>query len=411
MFRVTLAPLLALLMFTPATARAEILSRHLTQALSIDPVFRTLAAQREAAAARGVTVASPIAGSPVIEGSIRSNTRGPGVSREFEVGGSVPIWLPGQREALGGVVTSSLAEIDQRLRLRRLEVAGAVREAWWQAVRTERDWRLARDRLATARDIQRDQAARITAGTSAPADDLLARGEVAAAEQALREADAAAKASRTAYSVLTAGGIPTGVLERAVPRRNSDDHPATDAARASVARASAQMRLVKATPIENPEIGLFGRTEAGAGGSAETTGIRVRIPLATEARNAPRRAEARAGLTEAEANLAAERRRIDAGIAAAVAARDSARQIAGLARTRLSLANEQLAIARTAFRSGALSALDLFRIQQLQLEAARASAEAATSLGLAESRLNQALGFVPLSHQPGDRVGASPSRT
>jgi outer membrane protein TolC len=171
------------------------------------------------------------------------------------------------------------------------------------------------------------------------------------------------------------------------------------------------MQLVEATPIENPEIGLFGRTEAGAGGGAETAGIRLRIPLATEARNAPRRAEARAGLTEAEANLAAERRRIDAGIAAAIAARDSARQIAGLARTRLNLANEQLAIARTAFRSGALSALDLFRIQQLQLEAARASVEAATSLGLAESRLNQAIGFVPLNPQRGDRVGARPSRT
>ena len=66
-----------------------------------------------------------------------------------------------------------------------------------------------------------------------------------------------------------------------------------------------------------------------------------------------------------------------------------------LARQRLSVADQQLDVARRAFRQGETGIFDLYRVRQLQLEAAGAEARAAVQAGRARSRLNQALGVVP----------------
>jgi outer membrane protein TolC len=73
----------------------------------------------------------------------------------------------------------------------------------------------------------------------------------------------------------------------------------------------------------------------------------------------------------------------------------AAEEAARIARQRLSVANRQLDLARRAFNAGEIAPFDLFRVRQLQVDAAGAQAQAEVNAGRARSRLNQSLGAVP----------------
>lgn len=392
--RMVAAPAVVLLaaLLLPMSGQAQ-LARHLESALALDAGYRTLQAQRDAAGARGITARSAIAGAPSVGGSIRSDTRGPREVREFDLEVTAPIWLPGQRGALMGSVESAVTEFEQRIVLRRLEVAGLLREAWWDAADARRSAQLARDRLSTAREIAHDVTRRAQLGDIPPTEALLARNETLGAELALSQADALAAQAVANYRTLTGGRDPNLPVEVVRPRVA---HPALRTAEASLAHAESRQRLVAATPRDNPEFGVFGRQEGGSGTNEGTSiGLRFRLPLATEGRNAPRRAEAESEVTRATAELASARRMIEAEIARAQAALRAAEAAQRLARQRLALAREQETIALAAFRAGETGTFDLFRVRQLRLEAANDEGQASIAASRARSRVNQAAGVLP----------------
>lgn len=396
----TLLILLALALAAPAAAQAPSaggpsrLAADLDRALALDAVAQSLVGARRAAEARGVIARSPVAGPPAILGGGRTDLRGPDRAREFDLEAAAPVWLPGQRDAIRGTVATSVEEVNRRLAGRRLEVAALLREAWWDAELARRELGVARDRLATARDIARDIRRRTELGDLSGQEALLGEAEALAAQSELARAEAALAAARLAYATLTGGAEPpAGTPERPAA---AAFHPAVRAAEAGLAAAQARRQLVLATPRDNPEVGVYGRHEAGLlAAESSSVGVRVRIPLATEQRNAPRRAEAEAEVTRAEAELATQRRLRAAEVAGAQAALAAAERFAGLARERARVAAQQSDGARRAFGGGEIGAFDLFRVRQLALEAQGARARAETDLGRARSRLNGALGAEP----------------
>ncbi len=210
------------------------------------------------------------------------------------------------------------------------------------------------------------------------------------------------------YEALTGGLPPDGTLETAKPAGDIEDHPALRTPLAALRRAEAQARLVEATPIDNPEVGVFGRTEHNRQYStdlsqpitdqltnATTVGVRFRVPLPTPGRNEPRQAEALAEMTRAEADYEKAKRVVLADIEAARANLAAARRAAGIANQRLAVANEQFELSRKSFALGEIGALDFYRVRQLQLEAQRSQAAASVNVGAAVSRLNQAQGYAP----------------
>jgi outer membrane protein TolC len=385
------------------------LMRHLDMAVAIDAQSRALEAQLGAVAARYHTSNSITPGSPYLAGSRRGDAAGNLRNyHETELEAGMPVWLPGQRDAYEATVTSGLVEVEERLALRRLDVAALLRDAWWRARRAARDAEIARSRLATAKDIGHDMSRRVELGEAAPADALLARNELLAAETELTQTEAANQTARAHYAMLTGGGVPDGALEGAGKDIDIDEHPALKAPRASLARAESQANLVDASPIDNPEIGVFGRREHNNQFSTDPTqqvtdqrtdsttlGVRFRIPLPTPGRNEPRRAEARAEITKARAEYERARRVVESEIKVARIALAAAKKAEGGASKRLGVANEQFDLARKAFQLGEVNAVDLYRVRQSQLDAQRGQASAATDLGVAQSRLNQARGYAP----------------
>lgn len=384
------------------------LARHLNAAVEIDAESTTLDAQGRATAARRHTANSFTPGSPYIAGSRRANAGGNlHGAREEEIEAAMPIWLPGQSEALHETIDASLVENDERIALRRLDVAGLVRQAWWRAQRAARDSEIAQSRLATARDIGSDMARRETLGESGRQDTLLAQNETLAAESEVAQAEAASRAARAAYGVLTNGMTPDGVLEPAGRGGPIEDHPALRAPLAALKRAEAQMKLVDASFIENPEVGVFGRHETNQeyqfGKPPEdlfktdstTLGFRFKVPLPTPGRNEPRRAEAEADYVKAQADYDRALRLVNAEVTASRAALAAAKRNLAVASKRFTVASEQYELARKSFRLGEASAVDLYRVRQSYLDAQRAQALAQVELGAAESRVNQARGYAP----------------
>ncbi|HEY8123974.1 MAG TPA: TolC family protein [Methylocystis sp.] len=378
-------------------------------AVLIDAQSRSLEAQFRAISARYATVDSLTPGSPYVAGYQRNAAAGNLRNyneTELEVG--MPLWLPGQRDALAGTVTTGLFEVEERLALRRLEVAGVLRDAWWNAQRAAREVLIARNRVATARDIGADMTRRVELGDAAQTDALLAKNETLAAETELAQSEGAVNVARVTYMALTGGAPPSGALESVRPAIDIEEHPSLRAPRAALARARAQAELVDATPIDNPEIGIFGRQEHNdqysTGPSqqisdqrtdATTVGVRLRIAIPTAGRNEPRRAEALAEMDRATAQYERAKRVVVAEIKAARESLAAARRAATFANARLVVANDQFELSRKAFKLGELSAFDLYRVRQIQLEAQRMEASADINVGVAISRLNQAQGCAP----------------
>ena len=400
----------------PASAKPQrggALIKHLEMAVSIDAQSRSLEAQFRATSARYATANSITPGSPYLGGLQRNNISSNVTGNlrnynETEIEAGMPLWLPGQRDAFEATVTTGLFEVEERLALRRLEVAGALRDAWWNAQRSAREVSVARNRVATARDIGADMTRRVELGDAAQGDALLAQNETLAAETELAQAEGAAKVAQINYMALTGGAPPEGSLEPVRPATDIEDHPALRAPRAALVRAEAQLRLVDATPIDSPDIGVFGRREYNDQYSTDpsqqitnqrtdstTIGVRIRIPLPTAGRNEPRIAAAQAEMDRARAEYDRAKRVVAAEINAARVALATARRAAGIANSRLSVANDQFELSRKAFKLGELSAFDLYRVRQIQLEAQRMEANAEINVGVAISRLNQAQGYAP----------------
>ncbi|QGM46346.1 TolC family protein [Methylocystis heyeri] len=392
----------------PKAAAGFVIARHLTSAVDIDAQSAALEAQRRAIGARYHTADSISPGSPYISSARRSNAGGNlHGERETEIEASMPVWLPGQSQALRETVDAGVVEIDERLALRRLEVAALVRDAWWRAQRAAREAAIARSRLSTARDIEADMSRRETLGESAHQDTLLAQNETLAAASEVAQAEAASKAARAAYAVLTNGVAPDGELEPVGRGVAIDDHPALRAPLAAVSRAESQLRLVDASFIENPEIGVFGRHEQNreyefgknpadlSRTDSTTLGFRIKIPLPTPGRNEPRRAEAEADLVKSRAEYERARRIVAAEIAAARTAVAAAQRNAAISARRLAVASEQFELERKSFQLGEANAVDLYRVRQSYLDAQRAQATGLVDLRVAQSRLNQAQGYAP----------------
>ncbi len=391
------------------------LLRHLDMAVGLDAQTRALLSQGGAVSSRYATANSPTPGSPYLGGSQRNNVSGNLRNyNETEVEVGMPLWLPGQRDAYEATVTTGVQEIDEKLSLRRLEVAGLLREAWWNAQRAMRDVSVARTRVSTANEIGKDMTRRVELGNAAQSDALLAKNEMLAAETELAQAEGSEKIARVHYAALTGGTTPDGTLEIVAPMGDIEEHPALRAPKAALARAESQARLIEATPVDNPDVGVFGRSEHNNQYSdlfseplnpvaprvnqrtdSGTIGVRFRMPLPTPGRNEPRAAEAAAEIARVKADYERTKRFVVAEIKAARIALSAAQKAAKTAEQRLSVANEQFELSRKSYALGETSAFDLYRVRQIQIEAQRMQANASVSVGAAISRLNQAQGYAP----------------
>ena len=394
-----IAGILFILAMAGVPAEAQNLHDFVQAALARNPDLATLQARRQTIeakryAAETLTPGAPSFGARYVTDQVFRNRN----AREAEIGISTPLWLPGEGTASRRVAEAELARSTVQGAGFKLKVAAQVRDVLGEFALAEAEMRVAEPRLNEARALEADVARRVKAREAPETDRLLARGDRLAAEADLAEKRSAREQSRIDFISLT--GLPpvaASLIEADPPTHPPADHPRLDDARSAMEVARASQSLAAIQVRDSPEIGLVARRTRDTGSSVydHSVGVELRIPFATEGRNAPRRAAAAAERTEAAIAFETARREVDAEQLKARSHYENAIAQRGLNRDRATALKQQSALIGAAYRQGQVSLLEYIRARVLAAEANAAQARGDLGIARARGRLNTAYGIIP----------------
>lgn len=317
--------------------------------------------------------------------------------REYELEVGTPVWLPGEGRATRRVVDAESDRLDAQIVQQRLAVAGEVRDAYWAYRLAERAVDVAKRRLGSARILEGDVGRQVRSGQAARTDALLARAERLEVQRSLQEQETALREARIAFTTLTGIARPPAVAVTPLSERSVVEHPRLVALRASGAVARANIGLARIQDRDSPEVSLFTRLERDDRDTPNATsfGVRVRIPFATEGRNAPRRAAAQSELAQSNAELGMAERQVLAEIERARAGHGDAQSQLRLAVDRRGTLAEHVGLLARARAAGDIGLSELIRARSQLFDAEIDAARAEIAVEQTRSRLAQALGLDP----------------
>ena len=313
---------------------------------------------------------------------------------------STPLWLPGEGTATQRTAKADAAAVAAEADSAHLGLAAEVLDLATQATLALNERDVASRRLATSRALAASLANRYRVGESSQSDALAADADASAASVAVSAADARLASARAALALV--------VGQDALPRLDAPApaampvadaiaaHPGILAAQRALAAAEAKARLIRIQNRDDPELGVQGINEKQPGTRWDTrVGVVFRLPFATEARNAPRRAAAAQAVTQASVQLVQARRRIIAQIREAEAMLAGAERGRGMAARAASELQQRRGQVERAWRLGEMPLIEVVRADALAYDAALARDKAATQLGAARLRVQIAEGVLP----------------
>lgn len=342
---------------------------------------------------------APWAGAPAIEVGQRRDRSAQGNGRETDTALVVPLWLPGQRAARIGAAGAESDAARAAAAASRLRVAGQVREAQWSYFAQRAEVAAAEAQLKTFADLARDVDRRVTAGDLARTDALASSAEHLTAQAAVLSARQKATASLTHWRTLT--GLtevpPAEPPSVQVPAAVPEGHPQLQAARADVQLAQGRLDAVRASRRDPPELTIGARHETAVGGGPDSRGIGValRIPFATDSRNQPLLASALSDLEVAEARERKAQLALSSELEVATSELEVAKRAVSDEERRASMLRERYSLLERSYRAGNTSLSDLLRALTAASQADADLQRRKVSLGLANARVQQALGILP----------------
>jgi len=366
------------------------------------PQRQELAAQQASAGARYAAGGALLPNAPYAIGTyVNDKALGSNynyLTTQAEVG--TPIWLPGQGRATQATAQADGAAVLAAVEAAHLALAAQVLDLATQATLAANARDVAARRLATAQSLATDLARRFRVGESSQSDALAASADAASAAMTLSSAEAQLGAAQAALAVVV-GSPAVPRLDAPGPARAAGPdplaaHPRIIAAERAVEAAQAASRLARIENRDNPEVGLQGVNEKQPGAKWDTRfGVTFRLPFATEARNAPRRAAAELAVTQATVQLALAQREVLSGIRQAQAMLYGAeRSSAASVRAAAELERRRGQIGR-AWRVGEMPLIEVVRANALAYDAEYARDKARTDLAAARLRLRLTEGTLP----------------
>jgi len=394
---------------TPASPPIAASASAPTLAQAVDSAWQRAVQAREAdgqtrrAQAERAAASSLWAAPPSLELSHRDDRWQTSAGRrETEAGLAWPLWLPGQRSARGAAVDADLALAQAAVDAGRLHYAGLVREAAWAMAAQRAEVGLADAQVRYLQGIADDVQRRVQAGDLAHADALAAHAETLAANALLLAARQRLATSQSQWTLLTGLQLAPDVAPSAAASLQSpsflvESHPDARLARLALERARKQLDVVTTSRRDPPELLLRLRQDVpGRGESAQhSIGIGVRIPLGTEGRNQPLAAAALSEIDVSETRAQRTHERLAAEAAQAQAAVRASEQQLQAERQRAALLRERAGLIDRSFKAGETPLPELLRAVSAAAQADAGLARQHTALGLAQARLEQALGNLP----------------
>lgn len=318
---------------------------------------------------------------------------------------ALPLWLPGERQQTKASIAADRDYFESVIAATRVLTAGEVREAFWATQLAAIEVEVAQLRLNETQRLAEDLERRLRAGVSSRVDAQSARSQVQAAQSTLAMAQASMFRSTQQFELLTGLRAPTlAQLDERRPESQEATapsvlmrHPAVVALEKAAGAARSALSLAALTNRDTPElgIGMFRERSTSNFPFENIVTLRLRIPFSTEARNAPRIAQANAQLIEALAQIELEHKRLQSELS--IATRDLAAQndAIAFARTRQALALDNNRLISKAFELGEMDFPTRLRSQAELIDAELMVRRAQVEQARAQSRIQQALGLLP----------------
>ncbi len=317
---------------------------------------------------------------------------------------TTPVWLPGEGRATSRTAHADADAIDANADEAHLELAGRVLALTEHAAVATNALDVAQRRATTAQALAASLAHRFQVGESSQSDALAAQAEAASARMSVSGARSQLDAIRAALTALTgepvvprlsgAGGDagPLDASEAAVLAH----HPRLLAADRAVAAAQAGASLTRIENRDSPEVGIQAIDEKQPGSRWDTrVGIIFRLPFATQARNAPKRAAAEQQVTRAIVARELARREVLTELRQAQSELSGATEAQAAANEAADALMRRRGQIERAWHLGEMSLIEVVRANAMAFDAEFASEKAGTALQAARLRLRLAAGELP----------------
>jgi len=411
----------------PASPPAHGLRAAFEQAWGHHPHARAAPERDQAQAALQRAATSWLAAQPAISLSTETDRlhrdRG---EQEQGVALSLPVRWPSQRDSGLAQAAQTALWRDAELARARWELAGAVRQAWWQCQRTAVQAMLAARQEAHAQTLADDVARRVAAGDLARADGHQARMAQARAAAEAAQAQAEQAAARAQLQALLGEGVlraaqvcdtvsppsPATPLQAVLDPEPWPDpavdtvsanhavenaHPAWASWQARAALSERATAYAAAQARGEPEVtlGWLHQREQHGERPRQAVALALRLPLGRAPASQAAVAEARAEAALAAAEGEPLRQRLQADWLSAQARHAAATAQLAAAQRRAALARDTLGFIERAFRAGEADLPTLLRITHEAFEAEQHAALAHIDLAAARSAIRQAAGLLP----------------
>lgn len=317
--------------------------------------------------------------------------------REWEVGVSAPIWLPGQRDQAEALANAEKNAFSGRSALSRWQLAGQLRESWWAVRFAQVDLSSANRQLDEAQALAKDVGMRVQAGDLAALDQSQAKSRIQQAKQQQSIAQLELQRAHQAFALISRGAV--------LPQQNEiletppalELHPVLSSLQDATRSAQARLEQATGDTRDAPEVALSYTSERDAFDDPYRGRIKlgITVPFGSESRNQPRITAANADWIEAQTTRELESQRISAELASARLELSQSQQQQALAVEELPRVNERAGWVAKGFRLGQFDLITQIRSQQELLDAQSQVTRAEYAIGRAISRFNQAAGVLP----------------
>ena len=386
----------------PVQADARTLYDAIAEAWSKEPGRANFQARQATADAKYRAGGALVPNAPTAAGSY-VNDRIAGSNYNYitsQVQVSTPVWLPGEGTATQHAAQAEATAASASAEAAHLDLAKQVISLVASA-RLAADARdVAARQLTIDQTLSRDLQRQVSVGETAQSDQLAADAETASATIRLNDAQAQLEAALIQLAAVTGSRELPSLSFAALPATTGANaiagNPRLAAAEQAVTAARARAKLVEIQDRDDPEIGLEGINEKQPGTRWDTRfGVTFTFHFATEARNAPRRAEAEQAVTEAIVQAALVRRELIAALQLAEATKDNAARAVQAAERGAAALDRRRVQIEQAWRLGEMPFIEFLRANVQALDADLARRRARTSLQLAQVQLAIAAGVIP----------------
>jgi outer membrane protein TolC len=371
----------------------------LQQTLARNPKLFTLQSRNAWVNAKKTMAESLLPTSPAItvmhlNDSLASN-RG---EREWQAELELPLWMQNQRNMRTKVADASLAYATLSRENLKLQLAGELREILWLIAYNENNQALAINKLALAKNLQRDVERRYQAGEMALTDVMVVEQDSLRFEKEKLRAEAELKHASHRYFLLTGlHEMPANIEEQQSPLQDYSQSSIWAEAQSSLALAETERDLAFIESRENLHLSLNAQSSKGAFDSTanDSVGMKLRIPFGEDARAAPINAAAEMGVGQALSARESLRLELEAAMHEAEHNLEVSRAELALASKQFDIAKKSASLAEKAFQFGESDLVSLLRVQAQTYEAERAYTTRKIQVQWDIARYNQAVGALP----------------